>query len=350
MESGAQQFLAKVLADVPQPVWVVDHDGYILFANPAAVAVLGYAEAEELLGRQSHETVHYQHRDGSAYRAADCPMLVPRERGTTVHGDEEWFTRRDGTMFPIAWWSAPIDLPSGRGAVLAFSDTTERRENEHAARERDASVIREVHAREAQRRILDATFAVRRRLVRDLHDGAQQRLVSLLIGLRLALENLPAGLDGQRGLIERAAADAQAAIDELRSLAAGIHPAILTSRGLSAALSAVAARSEVPVHIEDALVRRFDALVESCGYFVVSELLTNAVKHAHASRITVALAEEGEDLVLQVRDDGVGGATFDSEGTGLVGVVDRVAAIGGSVRIDSPRGAGTAVVIRLPTG
>src|SRR3712207_2782354 len=130
------QLLARILDEVPQPVWVVDQDGLIVFANPASVAALGYDDAAELYGRVSHDTVHYKRPDGSPYPAEECPMLRPRPVGEAVHSDDEWLVRRDGTMIPVEWWSAPIDLPGGRGAVLAFTDITERRRGEQAVRER----------------------------------------------------------------------------------------------------------------------------------------------------------------------------------------------------------------------
>ena len=121
------EFLARILDDAPQPVWVVDEDAIIVFTTPAAVASRGYDDAAELRRRPSHETVHYKRPDGSPYPVADCPMLTPRQTGATVHGDDEWFVRRDGSLFPIAWWSAPIAMAEGNGAVLAFTDITERR-------------------------------------------------------------------------------------------------------------------------------------------------------------------------------------------------------------------------------
>jgi PAS domain S-box-containing protein len=135
---GAAAFLAAVLDCVAQPVWVVDHVGAILFANPAAVRALGYDDASELAGRPSHETIHYKHPDGSPFPVEECPMLAPRATGATLHSEEDWFVRRDGSMFPVEYTSAPIDTPGGRGAVVAFTDITERRAVEQTLREHDA--------------------------------------------------------------------------------------------------------------------------------------------------------------------------------------------------------------------
>lgn len=205
----AELFLASILTEVPQPVWVVDPAGSIVFANPAAVAALGWSDPAELRGRPSHETVHYQRPDGSPYPAEDCPMLRPRLTGDTVHSEDEWFIRRDGSMFPIAWWSAPIAMDGGRGAVLACTDISNRQAAERAARERDAANIRADEFRAAQRRLVEGTAAVRQQVTRDLHDGAQQRLVSLLILLELVREELPPGA-GVAGLVANAAEQARA--------------------------------------------------------------------------------------------------------------------------------------------
>jgi PAS domain S-box-containing protein len=135
---GAEDFLAAVLETVAQPVWVVDPDGVIRFANPAAIATLGYERAEDLFGRRSHETIHYQRPDGTPYPAEECPMLLPRATGETVARELDWFFRRDGSMFPVAYVSVPIEMAEGRGAVVAFTDIEERLRAEELLREHDA--------------------------------------------------------------------------------------------------------------------------------------------------------------------------------------------------------------------
>ena len=133
-----EPLVSSILDCVAQPVWMVDHDGLIRFANPSAVAALGYADASELRGRPSHQTIHYKHPDGSPFPAEECPMLLPRTTGETIHRADDWFVRSDGSMFPVEYWSAPIDVPGGRGAVVAFTDLSERRQAEGVLRERDA--------------------------------------------------------------------------------------------------------------------------------------------------------------------------------------------------------------------
>jgi PAS domain S-box-containing protein len=140
---GAEEFLAAVLRTIAQPVWVVDPEGLIRFANPAAVATLGYDNPDDLVGRNSHGTIHYRHPDGTPYPASECPMLLPRTAGVTVVRDLDWFFRRDGSMFPVSYASAPIEMFRGRGAVVAFNDIESRLRAEQELRERDVRLAEE---------------------------------------------------------------------------------------------------------------------------------------------------------------------------------------------------------------
>ena len=345
----AAEFLAQILDGAPQPVWVVDEEGLIVFANPAAVSVLGYDDPAQLYRKPSHATVHYRRPDGSPYPQDDCPMLKPRQTGETVHG-EEWFLRRDGSMFPIDWWSAPIAMANGNGAVLAFSDITERRAAEQAVRDRDAAEIRAAESRAAQRRIVENSAAVRRQVARDLHDGAQQRLITMLISVQLAREEVGIDPAEARRLLDDAVGQAQAAIDELRELAAGLHPPVLVYRGLVAAVEELAARAALPVIVTGSLPGRLAEAVETNAYFFVAEALTNTVKHARAARAEVRIGVDDLTLSVEVRDDGIGGAVVDGSGSGLAGLADRVGALGGRMNIASPPGRGTTVRAEIPVG
>ena len=200
----AQPFLKSILDGVAQPVWVVDHEGLIRFANPAAVAALGYDDVSELEGRPSHETIHYNYPDGSHFPVERCPMLLPHKTGETVHSDEDWFFRRDGTVFPVSYWSAPIATPQGRGAVVAFTDIEEQRRAEQALRERDVAEARAAEARAAQRRAIEAADASRRQVTRDLHDGAQQQFVNVVINLQLAQQAWSSDAPRARELLDAA--------------------------------------------------------------------------------------------------------------------------------------------------
>jgi signal transduction histidine kinase len=198
-------------------------------------------------------------------------------------------------------------------------------------------------------RIVAAADQERRRIERDLHDGAQQRLVSLALHLDAAQAAVPRGLDELEAHLRHAVAEANGAADELREIARGIHPAILVEGGLPPALRTLARRTPLPVELDIRTEGRLPEPVEVSAYYVVAEALTNAAKHARASRVTVtAEADPARDVLrITVRDDGTGGAEL-TRGTGLVGLKDRVEAIGGRVLVDSPRGAGTRLSAELP--
>ena len=667
----AEDFLATVLETAAQPIWVVDPEGVIRFANPAAIAALGYDSADELFGRHSHDTIHHSRPDGTPYPASECRMLLPRARGETVASDLDWFFRRDGSMFPVSYVSAPIAMPDGRGAVVAFTDIEDRLRAEEALREHDdalasreaslrriatlvggaasvevfAAITREVAqvlrmalviiwrnepdrpatvvgawsdrphpfqagtswpveertaaallpeagrptriedfgaiggtipdairetgvragtgaaiivdgevwgvmgagvaegeplpahiedrlaeftelvataiantasgeqlarladeqaalrrvatlvAREAppaevfaavaeelgrlldvaatrlvryeqdetttivsswgrladeapvgtrmplgghnvislvartgrparidgyaeatgpiagygrrlnargavggpivvagrcwgamivssretepmpagteawieefaelvataianvqartdlaasRARVVAAADEERRRVVRDLHDGAQQRLVHTVITMKLARRALEHGDGTASALVTEAIEHAQQATAEVRELAHGILPAVLTRGGLRAGVEALASRMPVPVE-SDVSVNRLPAGVEATAYFVVAEALTNVAKHARANGATVRAWVEDCTLRVRVRDDGVGGARLD--GSGLLGLTDRLAALGGRLQVESPADGGTLVAADIP--
>ncbi|MDH3306260.1 MAG: sensor domain-containing protein [Acidimicrobiia bacterium] len=189
----------------------------------------------------------------------------------------------------------------------------------------------------------------RRRIERDLHDGAQQRLVAVAMELGRAKQKFDESPEEARELVEAAHAHAKEALEELRDLARGIHPAVLTDRGLDPALSALAARSPIPVQIRYGLDRRPPVSVESAAYFVISEALANVGKHALASIVEVTIDEtETGRVLIEVTDDGVGGAV--PTGSGLSGLADRVEALGGRLQIISPIGGPTQVIAELPCG
>ncbi|MCG8914921.1 sensor domain-containing protein [Actinokineospora sp. PR83] len=195
---------------------------------------------------------------------------------------------------------------------------------------------------------VDAAEAERRRIERDLHDGAQQRLVAVAMGLGRAKGKFDADPDAARALVEEAHADAKLAVAELRDLARGIYPAVLGDRGLDAALSSLAARSPVPVEVTVTVEPRPPAAVESTAYFIVGECLTNIAKHANARLVAVKVWRTAADqVVVEVTDDGVGGATVRAGG-GLAGLADRAATIDGVMTVVSPVGGPTVVRADLP--
>jgi PAS domain S-box-containing protein len=196
-------------------------------------------------------------------------------------------------------------------------------------------------------RIVAASDDTRRRIERDLHDGTQQRLVSLGLALRLAESNVPGELEETRSTIEGVASALNQVIDELREISRGIHPAILSEGGLGPALRTVARRSAIPVKLGVVIEHRLPEAIEVAAYYVVSEALTNATKHANATRLDVEAAVRGNSLRLSIRDDGVGGAD-PARGSGLIGLRDRVEALGGSIEVDSPSGQGTHITVLFP--
>jgi signal transduction histidine kinase len=198
---------------------------------------------------------------------------------------------------------------------------------------------------DARSRAVDHAGAERRRIERDLHDGAQQRLVALAMGLGLAREKLATDPAAAGVLVAEAHEEAKRALADLRDLARGIHPAILTEQGLDPALSALAARSPVPVEVEVS-VGRLSAALEAAAYFIVAEALANVAKHASASRALVRVYRDGSLVVVEIEDDGTGGA--DENGNGLSGLADRAAAVEGRVAVSSPVGGPTLIRAELP--
>jgi signal transduction histidine kinase len=203
---------------------------------------------------------------------------------------------------------------------------------------------------ESRSRVLAAALAERRRIERDLHDGTQQRLVSLAMELGMAREKIAEDPHAARKLVEEAHREAKRALAEIRDLARGIHPAVLSDRGLEAAISALADRCPVPVEVSVEPDGRPPEAVETTAYFVVAETLANVAKHSGASEAHVAVWRELEDrLVVEVTDDGKGGANPEA-GTGLAGLADRLAALDGRLFVESPIGGSTRVRAELPLG
>jgi len=200
----------------------------------------------------------------------------------------------------------------------------------------------------SRRRIVAASDEARRRIERDLHDGIQQQLVTLGMGLGALEASLPA--DGElEAQVAAVTKGLTRAMDDLREISRGIHPAILSNGGLGAALKVLARRSTVPVQLNAAIDGRLPERVEVAAYYVVSEALTNVARHARASVVSIDAGGESGTLELSIRDDGVGGAN-PGGGSGLIGLKDRVEALGGTITFDSPSAGGTSLVVTLPLG
>ncbi|WP_433253137.1 sensor histidine kinase [Streptosporangium sp. CA-135522] len=213
--------------------------------------------------------------------------------------------------------------------------------------EKSLLAARAASLRASRARGVDAAEAERRRIERDLHDGAQQRLLSVAIDLGRAQAKLDSDLQGARELLAQAHAGTKAAIAELRDLARGIHPAILTDRGLDAALSSLAARAPVRVDLSVEVSHRPPAAVESIAYFIVAECLTNAARHSEATEAAIRVSRRGQQVVVEVYDNGIG-AAVPRPGGGLAGLADRAATIDGVLSVDSPLGGPTLIRAELP--
>lgn len=261
------------------------------------------------------------------------------------------YLARDGARIAVlvhdAALAAEPELVEAVAAGAGLAIDNERLQAEVRAQ------LREVHASRA--RIVEAAYSARREVERNLHDGAQQRLLSVALALRLARRQL--GGEGERAggrgsvgevseLLEDASTELAGALDELRELARGIYPVLLTDSGLGPALQSLADRSPVRAVLTAAPAGRLPGPVEQTCYFVVSEALANAAKHAAAAEISIGVREHAGQVTVEIADDGVGGA--DPTGSGLHGLTDRVAALGGLLRVDSPVGGGTRVIAELP--
>jgi signal transduction histidine kinase len=273
----------------------------------------------------------YVDSNGSAYA-----LDVPPGRAVS-HLDRDG--RRMAALVHDAALSDDPDLLNAVGAAASLALDNLRLQAELRAQ------LGEVRA--SRIRILEAGDAERRRIERDLHDGAQQRL----LGIRLALQAARGRLNGATAevddLLVEADTDVVGALDDLRSLARGLHPVILSDSGLGAALATLARRSSVPVELT-VCDGRFPSAVEAAAYFVSAEALANVAKHAHASRAAVSVTRAGPCVEIAVRDDGVGGA--DESGAGLRGLRDRVETLDGHLRVESPPGGGTRVIAAIPCG
>jgi signal transduction histidine kinase len=259
---------------------------------------------------------------------------------------------------PRSGVGTPVIVAGRLWGVLIAATTSERRlPSDLEARLADFTDIAATAVANAENRadlaasrarIVATADETRRRIERDLHDGAQQRLVSLALELRAVQAMLPPELGELDGELSRVAEGLTSVLDELRETARGIHPAILAEGGLGPALKTLARRSAVPVELDVRVDARLPERIEVATYYIVSETLTNAAKHAHASIVRVGVEAVDGVVRVSVRDDGAGGADS-ARGTGLIGLRDRVEALGGAIAVESPLGAGTAVRIELPT-
>ncbi|HLK79619.1 MAG TPA: PAS domain S-box protein [Streptosporangiaceae bacterium] len=310
----------------------IDQDARVTYVNSAFERTFGY-RAEEVIGHDLADKIvppslREAHRRGLA-RYLETEQAVILDRRIELSA-----MRADGTVFPAEVTVTRTGLPGEAAFTGYVRDITDRQRAEH-----------ELMASRA--RLVTTSDAARQRLTRDLHDGAQQHLVATLINLQLAEQRWASAPDRARELVGQALEDTRRGIEDLRELAAGLHPAILTQHGLALAIRALADRVGILAEIEVPGVRLPPA-IEASLYFFCSEALTNIVKHAHATRAWVRLEIADGRCVVEVRDDGIGGAHPGPETSGLIGLSDRIGAIGGTLDITSPHSGGTTLRASVP--
>jgi PAS domain S-box-containing protein len=321
-----------ILAAALDAVVTMDHRGRVLEFNTAAEHIFGYRR-EDAIGKDMADLIvpaslRAQHRRGFArYLETEEPVILDQRIEITG-------MRADGSEFPVELTITRIGL-GGRPTFTGYlRDITDRK-------------AAEAELRASRARLVETADAERRRIERNLHDGAQQRLVALALRLRRAREIVPADAQDARLELDAIELELALALEELRELANGIHPAVLAERGLAAAVTALARQAPLPVEVGALPERRLPDSVEVAAYYVTAEALTNVAKHAGAAAARVDVAERDGLLELTVEDDGAGGATL-AAGTGLRGLADRVEAAGGRLELHSPRGGGTRLRVELP--
>ena len=326
LPSGEER-LNAVIAAAPVAVLEVDLDTRVMRWNAAAERIYGWG-ADEVLGRR----VPFVPPE----REAEFEWLLGRVRaGNAYTGFETVRRRKDGSLVDVEIAAAPVRDESGEivSHMVVFTDISERKRAE-----------RELRVSRAQ--VVEAGDAERRRLERNLHDGAQQRLVALSLELGLLEQRFQDDPEAQRA-IDQARRELGESLRELRDLARGIHPAVVTGYGLAVAAQSLVDRSPVPVELDVDLDERVPETIEVAAYYLVSESLTNVAKYAHASRATVEIRRSAGHLVVEIADDGVGGADV-AGGSGLKGLTDRIEALGGRLEVESPVGGGTRVRAEMP--
>jgi PAS domain S-box-containing protein len=323
---------AGILDSALDSIITIDDRGRVLEFNAAAERMFGY-RAEEIVGCEMAELIvppalRNEHRRGFTRHLETGEARLLNRRVEIIGA------RADGSEFPVELTITRIGLP-GQTIFTGFvRDITDRRRAEE-------------ELRASRQRLVEAQDTERQRLERNLHDGAQQRLVSLALALRLARERATGAPKAATDLLEQAAAELALALEELRELARGIHPAILTERGLRPALEGLADRATIPVELEELPAERLPEQVEAAAYYVVCEALANVAKYAQASAGTVAVRREDGRVVVEVTDDGIGGADS-AKGSGLRGLADRVEALNGRLAIESERASGTRLRAEIP--
>ena len=329
VSEARQRTILEAALDV---VISMDQHARLTFVNSAFERTFGY-RAEEVIGRDLAETI-VPPSLRAAHRRGLARYLETGQRTILGRRIEVPAMRADGTEFPAEVTVTRTGLPGEAAFTGYVRDITDRRRAEQ-------------ELRASRARLVTASNAARQRITRDLHDGVQQHLVATLINLQLAEQRWDSAPHRARELLGQALEDTRRGIEDLRELAAGLHPAILTQHGLAPAVRGLADRLAIPVEIDVPGIR-LPGSIEASLYFFCSEALTNIVKHAQATCAWVRLEVAADRCVVEVRDDGIGGARPQSETSGLIGLSDRIGAIGGTLDITSPHSGGTVLRASVP--
>jgi PAS domain S-box-containing protein len=345
---ASEAMLRSLVDSIPGAIYrcACDGDWTMEWLSDEIETMTGYP-ASDFIGNAVRTFQSIEHPDDHEYVAAGVMASLATGRPYSL---EYRLVRKDGSICWVLERGLAQEAGDGRSWLDgAIFDVTQRRAAERALREHEVTEAQLAEVRASRARILEAADRARRDIERNLHDGAQQRLVSVALGLRIWLaqhKDLP---EAYRAPVLHALDELGIGLGDLRDLARGLHPAVLSDHGLEHALRALAQRSAVPVELTTGLPdERLPMPVEAAAYFVVSEALTNVARYAAASEASVRVEEHDGDLAVTIRDDGVGGARLGS-GSGLQGLRDRVSAMNGTLEIDSPPGAGTEVRARLPS-
>jgi PAS domain S-box-containing protein len=345
MTFDPESLLRSLMTNVPGAVYrcEVDFEWTMLGIGDDIERITGYPASDFIASavRSFSSIIHPEdldrvHEECRRAIAADRPFVL-EYRVARVGGGWRWVLDRGVRT---------VDRDGHQWLDGIIFDITERRAAENALRARDTEAARVAELQASRVRIIAAADDARRRLARDLHDGAQQRLLCALLRLSLVEQRLRTD-DAVISLVREARAELDAGLADLRELARGIHPAVLTDHGLSAAVRALADRCGLPVELHDGLSQRLDPAVEAALYYTVAEALTNVVRYADASSATVSLRRADGWAVAEIADDGCGGAD-QRRGSGLRGLTDRLGALQGRIELESPPGRGTRLRARVP--